>query len=337
MALTRDIFSAVPTTIDQLAEDARLIESMKVQQQIMHLQGAIDESESNPGPLIAALQKGGLGLTSTEPAKKLWEAFLQATKATDRTMSAELPWRLMRDFTVRLSNQPEAGAAVVDLITGLIQHGERASAAPAILKALRDNLSFMKSFMNTEATAETAYQSQPLPGTRSFITSFFVRRSLPSKPKNIRRKWQMALGGLAFFTLAAVSASAYFGFDRLRPLWSTISLGALVRPATPTLSAETVPPVGTGQHLALDGVRYCHFQQERLRFIKGQVQGQEEARAYNLLIVDYNSRCSDFFYRDEDLKLVMAEVSANKNVLEADAKRIISTWPSRSREVSPKN
>jgi len=147
----------------------------------------------------------------------------------------------------------------------------------------------------------------------------------------------MAVGGLALFTLAAVGASAYFGFDRLRPLWSTISLGALVQPATPTLEAETVPAVGTGQHLALDGVRYCHFQQERLRFIKGQVQGPEEARAYNLLIVDYNSRCSDFFYRDEDLKLVMAEVSENKNLLEADAKRIVSAWPSRSHEMSPKN
>ena len=337
MALTRDIFSAVPTTIDQLAEDARLVESLKVQQQIMYLQGAIDESDRDPGPLIAALKKDGFGFTSTEPAKKLWEAFLQATKATNRTMSAELPWRLMRDFTLRLSNQPEAGAAVVGLITGLIQHGERASAAPAILKALRDNLSFMKSFMDTEPTVETTYESQPLPGTRSFVARFFVRRSLPSNPRNIRRKRQIAFGGLALFALAAVSASAYFGFDRLRPLWSTISLGALVQPAAPTLGAETVPPVGTGQHLALDGVRYCHFQQERLRFIKGQVQGPEEARAYNLLIVDYNSRCSDFFYRDDDLKLVTAEVSDNKNVLEADAKRIMSTWPSRSSEASPKH
>ncbi len=337
MALTRDIFSAVPTTIDQLAEDARLIESLKVQQQIMHLQGAIDEFESNPGPLIAALQKDGFGYTSTEPAKMLWQAFLQAAKATNRTMSADLPWRLMRDFTLRLSNQPEAGAAVVGLITGLIQYGEKASAAPSILKALRDNLSFMKSFMDTEPTVETGHESQPLPGTRSFITRFFVRRSLPSNPKSIRGKSQMALAGLAFFTLAAVTASAYFGFDRLRPLWSTNSLGALVRPPSPTLGTETTPPVGTGQQLALDGVRYCHFQQERLRLIKGQVQGPEEARAYNLLIVDYNSRCSDFFYRDEDLKLVMAEVSENKNLLEADAKRIVSAWPSRSHEVSPKN
>lgn len=336
IALTRDIFSAVPTTIDQLAEDARLIESLKVQQQIMHLQGAIDEFESNPGPLIAALQKDGFGFTSIEPAKKLWQTFLQATKATNRTISAELPWRLIRDFSIRLSNQPEAGAAVVSLITGLIHHGERASATPAILKPLRDNLSFMKSFMDAESTGENGYESQPLPGTRSFITRFFVRRNLPSNPKGIGRKRQMVLGGLAFFTLAAVSASAYFGVERLRPLWSTISLGALVRPATPSLGAETVPPVGTGQHLALDGVRYCHFQQERLQLIKGQVQGSEEARAYNVLIMDYNSRCSDYFYRDEDLKLVLAEVTASRNLLDADAKRIMSTWPGRTAEAQKK-
>ena len=79
--------------------------------------------------------------------------------------------------------------------------------------------------------------------------------------------------------------------------------------------------------MAREGVRYCHFQQERLRFVKHQVQGPEDTRAYNLLIVDYNSRCSDFFYQDNDLKIVLVEVDAKRKLLEADANRIISTWP----------
>jgi hypothetical protein len=88
-----------------------------------------------------------------------------------------------------------------------------------------------------------------------------------------------------------------------------------------------MPPVGSGQHLDLNAVRYCHFQQERLRFIKQQVQGPEDARAYNLLIIDYNSRCSDFFYQDSDLKTVLAEVEAKKSLLQMDAKRMMMTWP----------
>jgi hypothetical protein len=69
--------------------------------------------------------------------------------------------------------------------------------------------------------------------------------------------------------------------------------------------------------------------------VKQEVRGPEDARVYNLLIVDYNSRCSDFFYRDDDLNLVRAEVSAKKELLAADAKSITSTWPGRMAEGAP--
>ena len=61
--------------------------------------------------------------------------------------------------------------------------------------------------------------------------------------------------------------------------------------------------------------------------VKQQVRGPEDIRAYNALANDYNSRCSDFFYQDEDLRLVKEEVIAKRKLLEADAERILSTWP----------
>jgi hypothetical protein len=79
--------------------------------------------------------------------------------------------------------------------------------------------------------------------------------------------------------------------------------------------------------LSIEGVRYCHFQKERLRLTKEMIKRPEDARSLNLLIVDYNSRCSDFFYKDEDLKRVEAEIEANKDVLESDARRILAGWP----------
>jgi hypothetical protein len=87
-----------------------------------------------------------------------------------------------------------------------------------------------------------------------------------------------------------------------------------------------MPPVGTEQHLTIDGVRYCHFQQERLRIIKQALQGPEDTRAYNLLIVDYNSRCSDYFFRDDDVKIVLAELASKRNLLESEANEIMSAW-----------
>jgi hypothetical protein len=79
-------------------------------------------------------------------------------------------------------------------------------------------------------------------------------------------------------------------------------------------------------------VRYCHFQAERLKTVKQLAQGPEDARAYNLLVVDYNARCSDFLYQSQDLVSVVAEVGANKSKIEADARRIISTWPGHATE-----
>jgi len=335
--ITRDVFSAVPTTLDQLSEDARFIADLSLYANVKHLQDVIDEVESEPGPLIAALEKGEFGQTSAEPAKSLWKAFVQAATAARSTPSTDEPWRMARDFAIRLSNKPEAAAAVVAVLAGLILYGEKVSAPPALLDALRGNLSFMRSFMGDEPSTAGSDTHQPDAGKRSRISKLFARmirgnrQNSLTDPGTRRRKllvgfvlFASVLGGLAF----------YFDLDQLRAFWSKLTTGVISQAAF-TLDAQTIPPVGTGQHLELDEVRYCHFQQERLRFIKQQVQRPEDARAYNLMIVDYNSRCSDFFYKDEDLKLVLTEVSAKKDLLEAEAKRIVSSW--HHADLPPKN
>jgi hypothetical protein len=147
-----------------------------------------------------------------------------------------------------------------------------------------------------------------------------------------KSKLAIRSAGVALIALAVLGIAVFYvGFDEVRLVWSKVASLAQRSP----LDAETIPPVGTGQHLALDGVRYCHFQQERLRIIKQAIRGPEDARAYNLLIIDYNSRCSDYFYQDNDLKLVLAEVSAKSDLLEADARRIMSSWPGHAAAGSP--
>jgi hypothetical protein len=210
---------------------------------------------------------------------------------------------------------------------GLLEYGEQTSAPGQILKALRDNLSFMRSFIGFEPPANDI-RAFPKSNEHSLARRLFrrVRSTHPAGVERTSRRSHRALVALLAVTvLGGLCAASYARFDRLRSIWPNAS------PATPpdvaSLGAEMMPPIGTGQHLALDGVRYCHFQQERLNVLKPKVQGAEDARAYNLMIVDYNSRCSDIFYQDSDLKLVLAEVSAKKPLLEADALRIMSTWP----------
>jgi hypothetical protein len=94
-----------------------------------------------------------------------------------------------------------------------------------------------------------------------------------------------------------------------------------------TKSEEIPPQVGVGQHLPLDELRYCRFQEERLRLIKPNVRSAEDTRAFNLLAVDYNSRCSDFLYRDGDAAIVAAELDSNRERLGNEADKIVASWP----------
>ncbi|WP_161856091.1 hypothetical protein [Bradyrhizobium sp. CCBAU 051011] len=119
---------------------------------------------------------------------------------------------------------------------------------------------------------------------------------------------------------------AYWAFDgEVAP-----SVAPAPNPPEAKAEPELLPAVGKGQRFAREYVRYCRFQEERLRVVKQKVRGPEDIRAYNALANDYNSRCSDFFYQDEDLRAVKEEVVAKQKLLEADAERILSTWPWRT-------
>jgi hypothetical protein len=132
---------------------------------------------------------------------------------------------------------------------------------------------------------------------------------------------------------AMLAAAALLAMLGLLVAYRTLDLGAAFsvasapNPPQPKTEPELLPPVGKGERFPREYVRYCHFQEERLRVVKQQVRGPEDIRAYNALANDYNSRCSDVFYQDEDLRLVKEEVIAKRKLLEADAERILSTWP----------
>ena len=316
--ISRDLFSAVPTTLDRLVEDAGLIQELTLHNNIAQLRATINELECDPGSLIAALEQDGFCQTSSEPAKTLWNVFLRATEATDQH-AAETAWWLVRDFAIHLSNRPEAGAAVAHFIAGMIEYGERVSIAPQFLNALRNNLSFMQSFIATEP----AEASVPGPTSRS---RSFGRRTQQIF-KNFGNSRKIGFAAFAILVFLASGTALYFEFDRVRSFMPNVFPGGPSQLAMLTSNGETVPAVGTGQHLAIDGVRYCHFQEERLRTIKQELQGAQDARAYNLMIVDYNSRCSDYFFQDNDLKTVLAEVGSKKKLLEAEARQIMSAWP----------
>src|ERR1019366_3241850 len=166
--------------------------------------------------------------------------------------------------------------------------------APEILEALRQDLSAVR----------PVRRAKPVAGRADLVG---VKGKANSHPRALA-------AGLALFR----------GFDGLP--WSPFHGASSGEMGLKTPYAEIMPAVGTGQHLALPGVRYCHYQEERLRIIQQEAHSPEDVRAFNLLAVDYNARWSDFFYQEKDLKQVVAEVAARRHQLEADARKIVASW-----------
>lgn len=292
--LSRNILSPMPKAVERLDEDKRRIERLIVDAEMKPLEDFIDGFESDFGLLSEALKKNGFGQKSTDPARGLWEQFVKVAEVTNRVQSTE-PWMLIRDLANHLNDNledPKAGSA---LVIGLIHHGEKVSAEPSLLATLREDLRLIKA------------KDQP-------------EESLPTKARRKRKVWPV---GLALVAVGAIAL--YLGFDRGRwPWWKNFAKTPISSTAA---NVEIEPPVGTGQHFSLGNVRYCHFQEERLRVMKENVRSAEDTRAFNMLVVDYNSRCSDFFFQDSDVATVTADVAENRQRLAAEAAQIMSTWP----------
>jgi hypothetical protein len=303
----RDAFAPLPDIAAEFDKAIPLIEQWSREASLDELQLCIDQIAIDPVALDSIL-KNGFGPGSVDDGQRFWESFLETTRPA--TSEDDEPWLMVRDLAGHLAEHAQRGSVAKAILMGLIAHGEQVSVSPTVLAELERELQKIESPPSPPRPLQEV-ERKP---------SRFARGEVSGRPRvgPAKVKFVVALLG-AFGTAAAL----YYGGERLRSL---VPLRA-VSPGQSAAEAETIPAVGTGQHLELSGVRYCHYQEERLKIMKPDVKSPDDARAFNLLIVDYNSRCSDFFFKDADLAVVKAEIAASRGRLEADAKAIISTWP----------
>ena len=294
VAVCLDAFSLLPGFVEPFEETATALQDLLLEASIKPLEGLIQDLSHEPALVVAAIRKKGFGKGSTGQARALWEAFSAAVTATSSTERHAQPWMSVRDFAFSLQARPEFASAGTRMISDLARFGEALPASAAVLDILRDDLG---------------------------------RLEIRNEPAAAKRKRRIPyVKSAAFIAVIPVAIFSAFLIYRHLDLPSS-PFGATAPQATPREEPEIIPPVSKGERFKRDFVRYCHFQEERLRVIKGQVHGPEDIQAYNMLANDYNSRCSNFYYLDEDLKIVTEEVKTKKQALEADAMRILSTWP----------
>jgi len=303
VGVARAAFGSTPGAVGQYSQDAAFLQNLTIEDKIKPLHSLIDQFVIDPYPLIKSLESNGFGRGSSQPARNLWNVFCRSIKAASSSGLDAQPWLILRDFAQRLGDRPEAAKAAVRLLAGMVRHAERTSADPVMLTSLRDGLSYI----------EQTHQMTVRTGSRLL--------------ERYGKRLAFACGTLVG---AAFCLAAYRYFDTTSALSLIQGPRRAVEQSFPIPGRELVPAVGKEQHLALDYIRYCRFQEERLRIIKGLVQGADDVKAFNALATDYNSRCGNFYYLDDDLKMVMDELGTKHEALEADAKRIVAAWPWRA-------
>jgi hypothetical protein len=94
---------------------------------------------------------------------------------------------------------------------------------------------------------------------------------------------------------------------------------ATTTPATES-PIEDRPPVGTGIVLSNAQIRYCLSEEIRLDAARSAVNAssQSDVDRFNVMIDDYNSRCSSFRYQPGTLEAVRAQVTANQSELQSE-------------------
>jgi hypothetical protein len=100
-------------------------------------------------------------------------------------------------------------------------------------------------------------------------------------------------------------------------------------PVTSVDGSEERPQAGNGLSLSRSNIRYCEFQGVRLEGMRPLINGQAEVTSFNSLIVDWNSRCSHYRYREIDKSAIDFEVTVRRSALEAEGRSIVMKWRNR--------
>jgi hypothetical protein len=300
-ALGKEKLSLIPAytrLLDEALVPAEQAYRTRRARKLASLTSSLDEHRQNPTLLIGALKQNGFGPGGTGAAERLWQAFVAAVSTTQEGVFVE-PWTEIRTFAKWLRGRRQGVKAARSILQGLLDHGPQITAPPGTMEALRDDM--------VQITASAA------------------KKSVRATPSSAKIRFYLA--GTSIVLCAVL---ILFGFEKPRLMMiESFARSFSPKPATLTVEAgdeETAPAVGTQQHLTLSNLRYCEFQKQRLRLITPKVKTAEDTRAFNLLVVDYNSRCSDILFRDGDAAIVQAELAQNRERLSAEAEQIVSTW-----------
>ncbi len=247
---------------------------------------------------------------------------------------------MVRDIALFINNDRDDPETAFRLVNGLLSHEGTAPPEDIQKKLKGDRATLHRNWKMMELDRKSGDLSGMLlilnemlefaeGSSRAEILQ--IKQKIERKKRRARIEWGiyaaiavvvgvLALNGTFF------SSSSKSSFAPATSVETTRSSSATISRSATNAFVEEKPPAGSGRTLTKSQVRYCTFQGDRLDFMRSLSMTNYQIDRFNQLINDYNLRCSSFRYRSGVLSSVQREAKSRSDILQAEARRIVSSW-----------
>jgi hypothetical protein len=338
-----EVFAELPRAVGQLKDDLGTLQSLVDQEGAKDLIQFVEKIRSDLDPVVDALN-GGFGPTAIGDAKLLYVLFDKSVKATKGTGATEIPWGVVRILALDINNDLGEGAASEALIAGLMSHSGFAQAPEQMKAAIRTDRQILRTnaaqarFNRAIAKKDTAATRQAMVDLAALATDEDERKQIQQGIANLDAAkrgrvvrwiiWAIVIVGviIAVASQDGGRRNSSYSKSTYRPAVAPTVTSA---PATAAASQEETKPLPyTSAAFSRGNVRYCQFESARIAAINTMMVNESNRviSLFNQVVDDYNSRCSNYRYYENDLTVVQRELTAGRAQISSDARTILQRW-----------
>ena len=316
---------------------------------------ACEQANNSHRTIEGELLKAGFGPGAVGSVKSIFDKFVTAVDSTAKLSFSDAPWRLVRSIAISLNNDSSSPQAADRILQGLLDHATHRPPTPETLAMLReDQRAVRKNQVENDLTKnlqaqkwrKTEQLAERLLGLETDEENLKAVRTIRDAADAKRRAntrvqwfWGIVIVGGGIWAILANGGSTTTQTSQYRPPPSFSNTQTWPQATTPSQTTfpppqrsesldagETMPAAGTGLALTRANIRYCAFQRVRIEAARPLVQAGVQGQRFSAAVDDYNSRCSDYRYRQNDKDAVDAELLGKRYALESEGRALAASW-----------
>jgi tetratricopeptide (TPR) repeat protein len=359
VSIASAVFGHLPRAADQMADDTKQLAELRndklADELLTPLLQACEQANNSHRTIEGELLKAGFGPGAVGSVKSTFDKFILAVDSTAKLPFSDAPWRLVRSIAISLNNDSSSPQAADRIIQGLLDHATHRPPTPETLAMLReDQRAVRKNQVENDLTKnlqaqkwrETEQLAERLLGLETDEENLkavrTIRDAAAAKRKantRVQWFWGIVIVGGGIWAILANGGSTTTQTSQYRPPPSFSSAQTWPQATAPSQTTfpppqrsesldtgETMPAVGTGLALTRANIRYCAFQRVRIEAARPLVQAGVQGQRFSAAVDDYNSRCSDYRYRQNDKEAVDAELLGKRYSLESEGRALAASW-----------